>query len=379
MNISKFVKSAFIALVIAVVGIAGLETVSAAQIDYNNPNNQPIKNARFNAYTNVPAGVGNEADFVRLRKSTGDPTVAAVQNDFIDPVNASCKVGEKFDIRTYVHNSANAEFNNNGSGSAVAHNVTVAMQAPLNTNGKQFKFTSSINASNASSVTDKGTLNCSDEVRLKLVPKSVHVYSKSYGWKGAGDSAVNGSLKIGSRSVGSGDVWGCWEDRVVVVYVVEVVKVPKVPSTAKCEALAVTVFENRRIKARVVSTAQNATVTGYRIDWGDGSSSNQQEDEHTYAKAGDYKVVGSVQVRFADGSTKWLTGESCEKSLTFKEEIDNCPIPGKEHLPADSDKCKEPVPQVLPATGPADIAGIFAATTLAGAIAYNVVYRRFNS
>lgn len=378
MNISKFVKGMCVALALAVVGVAGLDKVSAAQIDYNNPNNQPIKNARFNAYTNVPAGIGNEADFVKLRKSTGDPTVNAAQSNFIDPVNAACKVGEKFDIRTYVHNSANTEFNDNGNGSAVAHNVSVAMQAPLNTTSKQFKFTSSISASNASGVTDQGTLNCSDEVRLKLVPKSVHVYSKFYGWKGASDSAVNGNLKIGSRSVGSGDVWGCWEDRVVVVYVVEVVKVPKVPSTAKCEALAVTVFDNRRIKARVVSATQNATAVGYRIDWGDGSSSNQQEDEHTYAQAGNYKVVGNVQVRFADGSVEWLSSEDCEKKLTFKEDVDNCPLPGKEHLPKDSDECKEPAPQVLPATGPADIAGIFAATTFAGAIAYNVVYKRFN-
>ena len=92
-------------------------------------------------YTNTPAGIGNEADFVRLRKSTGDPKVPAVQNDFSDPLNAACVVGEKFDVRTYVHNGANDEFNDNGNGSSVAHNVMVAMQAQLGVTKKNFDNT----------------------------------------------------------------------------------------------------------------------------------------------------------------------------------------------------------------------------------------------
>lgn len=405
MSISNTFKSFFVFAILAVFAFLGAQHVSAAQIDYNNPNNRPIQNPVFNTYTNVPAGVGNEADFVKLRASNGDPTVPAATNNFIDPVNDDCKVGDKFDVRTYVHNGANAEYNNNGNGSAVAKNVTVRMQAPLGVTEDNFTFTSSISASNAATVTDAGRLNCGQDVRLKLVPQTVKVYSKFYGWKTASDSAVNGSLTIGSRAFGSGTVLGCWEDRVVVVYAVEVVKKPTPPpSKATCDALALTVLDNRRVRARVVASTQNATILGYQINWGDNNTSNSQVAEHTYAAAGEYIIVGRVQVRYADGRVEWVTSDACKDKLTFKDEVKNCPLPGKEHLPVDSPECKEdencpipgkehlPVdsdecvtpqvksevtPTVLPSTGPADVLGMVAATTVAGAIAYNVVYRKF--
>lgn len=386
MTITKYFKTVLAVVIIAAFAALSVSHVSAAQIDYNNPNNQAITKPRFNPYTNVPAGIGNEADFVKLRKSNGDPTVPAAQSNFIDPVDATCAVGEKFDIRTYVHNGANTEYNNNGSGQGVARNVVVSMQAPLNKVSKQFTFSSRINASNAATVTDSGKLNCGNDVQLKLVPKSVRVYSKFYGWKNASDSAVNGSLKTGSRVVGSGDVWGCWEDTVVVVYVVEVVKKPQVVSKASCDALALTVLDNRRVRARITASTQNATILGYRIDWGDNNTSNSQEGEHTYAEAGEYTITGSVRVRLADGTEKWVSGYGCEKQVTFKDDVENCPLPGKEHLPVDSPECKEDEkeeevtePQVLPATGPAELIGMFAATSVAGTIAYNLVYRRFNN
>jgi plastocyanin len=386
MNIRRLLKSLIATGTMAAVIVAGVGHVSAAQIDYHNPNNQKIQTPRFNGYTNVPA-VGNEADFVRLRNSTGDPTVSATQSNFIDPLNDDCKVGDKYDIRTYVHNIANDEFNGDGgNGSAVAHNVTVRMQAPLNTTDDRFTFTSNISASNAATVTDTGRLNCGQDVRLKLVPQTVKVFSTNTGWNSAPDSAVNGSLRIGSEQVGSGDVWGCWQHRVVVVYVVEVVKkpTPPKPSRAVCDLLSLTVVDSRKVRARVSATTQNATILGYRINWGDNNVSNEQEDEHTYAEAGNYTIVGSVRVRYANGTEEWITSDACKKKVTFKEEVENCPLPGKEHLPVDSPECKEvpPVkgvttPTVLPSTGPAEVLGMFAATTIAGAIAYNVVYRKF--
>lgn len=405
MSISRTIKSFVVFMFLAVFAVVGVGQASAAQIDYSNPSNQAIKNPRFNGYTNVPA-VGNEADFVRLRNSTGDPTVTATQSNFTDPLNDDCKVGDKYDIRTYVHNIANTEYNNNGSGSAVAHNVKVQMQAPLNTTGNKFDFRSQVSSSNAATVVDTGRLNCGQEVQLKLVPQTVKVYSKHYGWKGASDGAVNGSLTIGSRAMGSGDVWGCWDDRVIIIYVVEVVKKPQVVSKATCDALALTVLDDRKVRARVVASAQNATIIGYQINWGDNTSSNSQTAEHTYTAAGEYTITGRVQVRFANGTTEWITGYQCQDKVTFKEEFKNCPLPGKEHLPVDSPECKEDekcpipgkehlpvdsdecvapqvkagtIPTVLPATGPAGIAGVFAATSAAGTIAYNLVYRKFYS
>lgn len=373
MNIRKFVTRSASMLALAGMLVFGLGSAQAAQIPY--VPGQPLDSPNtpgFNLYTNVPNGVGNEADFVKLRKSNGDPKVAGSVSIFTDPVSATCNVGEKFDVRTYVHNGADADHNNNGSGSAVAHNVKVAMQAPLGVTGKQFKFASTISASNAASVSDNGTLNCANNVRLKLVPKTVHVYSDQYGWKAGSDNAVNGSMTIGSRVAGSGDVWGCWADRVRVVYTVEVIEAPVV-SKAVCDVLTLRVIDNRRVSARITASAQNATITGYTIDWGDGSKTNEQEAEHTYAKEGSYTIKGSASVRHADGKTETVTGPACEKKVTFEK--DNCPLPGKEHLPVDSPECKE-VPKELPKTGAGSIAGIFAATSFAGSIAHRVVYSR---
>lgn len=231
-KIRTFIKSTFIALfTVALFTVMGSGVARAAQIPYVEGQALPAPNTpAFNIYTNVPSGVGNEADFVKLRKSNGDPTVPATTNNFIDPVDATCNVGEKFDVRTYIHNGANADANNNGSGTAVAHNVVLKMHAPLNVKDNKFAFASTVSATNAVAVSDIGTLNCGKDAELKLVPNTVHVYSTPYGWKSADDSAVNGSMNIGSPNFGTSDQWGCWQYRVVVVYTVEVKPVPPTPT-----------------------------------------------------------------------------------------------------------------------------------------------------
>jgi hypothetical protein len=375
MSLTSFIKRALAGAILAGVSVAimGNAAVSAAQIDYNNPNNQAITHARFNAYTNVPA-VGNEADFVKLRRSSGDPTVSANASPFSDPLNDPCVVGQKFDVRTYVHNSANTEYNNNGNGTAVAKNVNVAMQAQLGVTKKNFTFSSTISASNAASVTDAATLNCGSDVQLKLVPTSVKVYSKNTGWNGAADSAVNGNLAIGSRTVGNGVVWGCWDDRVIVIYVVEVVKAPESPLYT-CDLLTVTKISDRRYKFDVKYTARNgATFKEVRFDYGDGTPVTT-ESEHTFDKDGAYNVVATA-VFTVNGQERTATGEACAKQVTVTPE--NCPIPGKENLPVDSDECVE-TPTVLPETGAAGLAGIFAAVSAAGAGAHQFVIRRRRS
>lgn len=228
MKIRTFVKNLLLTLVTSsVLASVGLTGIAKAQIPYvpGQPLPAPTTPA-FNIYTNVPDGVGNEADFVKLRKSNGDPTVPAVTSNFFNPLNASCNPGDMFDVRTYIHNGANADNNDNGNGTAVAHNVMLAMRAPLGVTDNKFGFTSTITASNAQALSGVGTLNCDNTVSLKLVPQSVHVYSTPYGWKSASDDAVNGNLTLGSPNFGSGDQWGCWEFRIIVVYTVEVVPTP---------------------------------------------------------------------------------------------------------------------------------------------------------
>lgn len=362
MNKLSFLKKAVLTLAVAAVTVLGTGSVQAAQIDYNNPNNQPIQTPVFNTYTNVPAGIGNEADFVNLRKSNGDPTVPAATNGFVDPLSATCAVGEKFDVRTYIHNGANAEYNNNGSGSAVARNVNVAMTAPLGSTAKQFTFRSTISASNAASKSDTGVLNCANNVRLKLVPQTVKVYSRLAGFSNAPDSAVNGNLKIGSRVAGSGDVWGCWEDRVQIVYVVEVVAAPQPPTPSYvCKLLTVENLGGRKYRYTLTATGTNgATFKNALYNFGDNTTKvDGLTTEHTYAADGTYTTTASPRFTVNGQEVTAPANDKCKVTIKTSIPKENCPIPGKEMFPVGSPECQEtpvtPPVTTIPSTGAGSI------------------------
>lgn len=349
---------------VAVVGFGG--GAASARTPYNDNGMPTSATPVFNDFYNVPNGVGDEADFVRVKPKAGG------NGDYVSNLNDACNIGSSFNVRTYVHNGADPNLNNNGSGSAVAHDVIVRMTAPLNKAQSSFKFDSTVSASNAATVSDSATLSCNGKtVKLSLVAQSVQVYSKPTGWNGAPDSAVNGTLKIGSRVPGSGDVWGCWDDRVIVVYEVKVEEAPKpVVGDGVCKASDLTVVDNKTRKIRVTVngalSGQGASIVGYEINWGDGSKSNKQTDEHTYAKDGDYTIVARVQVKLPDGSTKWVTSTTCTKKVTFKKDVP----------PTVVTPVVTPPSGKLTDTGAGDIAGIFAGTSAFGAAAHQLITRR---
>jgi hypothetical protein len=371
--------SAFVAVGLSLAAFSGV--AQAAQIPYVPGEPLPsLTTPVFNTYTNVPNGVGNEADFVRIRPSTGDVSDNGVGGErnalYVNGHAATCKVGEKFDIRTYVHNGADDNFNDNGNGSAVAHGTKVRMTAPLGSKGSTFTFTSQVMATDVSPVTDTARLYCDKEVSLKLVAKSVKVVSKHYGFQSVADSAVNGDLPIGSHVLGSGDVWGCWDERVVVAYIVEVVEAekPAVPMYS-CDLLSLTFLGNRKYKFDVSATAKNgATVKEYKFDFNDGSAvvtSAKNSVEHTYAKDGTFnpkaEVVFTVPTANGGTETKVVSGANCVKTITVSTE-EKCPIPGKGHLPKNSPECKE-TPATIPNTGAGSTIALIV-TAVAGVGAY---------
>lgn len=142
----------------------------------------------------------------------------------------------------------------------------------------------------------------------------------------------------------------------------------------------------------VKATAQNATITGYTVDFGDGTtpySGTANAVNHTYAKAGTYTAKASVIAK-VNGETKTVTGAACAGPVTIEQPM--CDVPGKQHLPVDSPECKEDVPPTpetpetpetptpeapaeLPKTGPASIAGLFIGFSIAGAAAHRLFSR----
>jgi hypothetical protein len=326
MTFKKTIKSSLVALfAAAAVGLTFGGSSAQAQ-PYVEGITGTSTTPQFNIFTGVPV-TGNESDFVRLRKSNGDPTSSAATNQFINELSAACNVGDKFDIRSYVHNGASPNSNDNGNGTAVARNTTISLTASLGGNSDRFVFGSTISASNAGSVSDTGFLNCSENVRLKLVPNTIHSSAAGV-WVDRSDTAVNGTMPIGSRNATNGELWACWDERVMVVYTVEIVEIPvEVPDPVyTCDLLSVVAINNRKFKFTTNATAKNGAVAAdYTYNFGDGNSktvSGSNMVEHTYEKSGDYK--STVTVGFSvtqDGATTRQTATSVDCEKTIKVDI----------------------------------------------------------
>jgi hypothetical protein len=294
---------------------------SAACFQYSATGMQTSTTPVFNNICGVPSllssnegqyPIGDESDFVRIRQNvSGNDTVSKDNPKLHDQLSAACNSGDKFDVWTYVHNDASQDFNNNGSGSAVAKDVKVALAASqLNTTNSNFNFGSTVSASNATSVSDSATLSCNGkQVKLTLVPGSVHynnnLQQTSYG--NLSDSVVNSTTGIGSPvwpTSGGGTEWGCWDYRIVVVYEVQVQVIPPAPEvTAKCDMLGVVADQSRKVTVNKFNfTAKNATVKSIVLNWGDNSANTTLTNAN--------EVVGQTQpttlVNTGAGSTLGL-------------------------------------------------------------------------
>ncbi|MDB5185198.1 MAG: hypothetical protein JWN38_1006 [Candidatus Saccharibacteria bacterium] len=335
----------------------------------------------FNNFCNAPYGIGAEADFVRVRQSTNGNNEDNVANaQYTNNVDSTCADGTQFDVWNYVHNNASDHLNDNGNGSAVAHNAKIALSAPTGTTStKPFTFGATVSADNATSVSDTATLNCGGKnVTLSMVSKSVHIYSSAYGaWHDLSDTAVNGSANLGSPTFGSTDMWGCFNYRIVVVYSVKVTEVKTPAPVLKCVLNVVADTKNKRmVTATVNGTAQNATITGYTIDWGDRSTvSNKQTDTHTYGdKINSAKITASFIATYTDAAGKTVTqpvsGADCIVPVSFTTTPPTTP-------PVTPPTRPTPAP-VLVATGAGSVAtliGLFAGASVIG----TTLYRRMLS
>ncbi len=140
--------------------------------------------------------------------------------------------------------------------------------------------------------------------------------------------------------------------------------------TYSCDLLDVQTADGRKVTADVKYTAKNgASFKTATFDFGDGTSpmvTTNTTVNHTYAADGEYKI--STNLLFSvNGTDKIVTSENCTKSVQFAS---SKPVPPV--TPA--------TPTELPNTGAGDVIGIFAATTIAGALVHRfVLSRRFQS
>ena len=133
-----------------------------------------------------------------------------------------------------------------------------------------------------------------------------------------------------------------------------------------CDLLAVTSGANRTVTLSdfKVTAVGGATFKHAVINWGDSSTQLTTNtvvgQKHTYAADGTY-VMKATAYFTVNGNEVSAEGANCSKTVTYKS---GTPV--------------EP-PTTLVDTGAGDVFGIFAAVTLAGAVAHRLVWtRRFN-
>lgn len=213
----------------------------AGALPYTGPTTVASPIPAFDVFTStpgyplpLPAPSDSESNFLQARVPiNGDPADDST-TPFIEPLTTTCTNGEIIELRVYVHNGANAEFNDNGTGPSVAHNVQVQVTIP-DSESTTFEPSASISSSNAATVNDDLTINCSgtQPVELQYVPGSASQYSVATNAATAlPDSIVTTGALIQSETV-PGDVWACWNDRVLAVLSVKVVipPTPVIPTT----------------------------------------------------------------------------------------------------------------------------------------------------
>lgn len=352
---------AFVAAAAGLVWNAG--TVNAIPyVPGDQSNASPIP--AFNVFTGVP-NQGSESDFLRARVPTSDNDVST---QYVDPLNTSCAVGQKIQMRVYVHNGAGVNGNVNGTGPSVAHGTKVKVSVP-GTEATSFVPSATISADNAATVTDNVTINCSGQaVKLDYLEGSAQQYSLATGLTPVNDSIVTTGAPISSHGV-AGDVWGCFDQRVYVILTVEVKALPPPVSSGECKVadLAIINKEKREVRVTVTGEVNNATIVGYKIDWGDGTSSDKQTDTHQYSENKAYTITTQVQIRLADGTVVWKTAEKCKVQIAFEAGQPPKVVPV---TPA--------APPVLPNTGAGAVIATFVGVSSLSSGLYYLARRKFS-
>lgn len=154
------------------------------------------------------------------------------------------------------------------------------------------------------------------------------------------------------------------------------IKPPTPTPTAECTRLTA-IISNRTHYSMTATTATTggATINGYNFVIKD-KSGKVVSDVNTKdaTVSGDITTPGAYTAQVtAKTSVGDKTSAACTTELAI--DIDHCPIPGYENLPANSPDCKQVVPvtpSVLPSTGPGQLLGLFTGVSIMGAFAHRL-------
>lgn len=350
MNKPNLIKKTLLGLTSFAAALVITTGVAHATIPYNGDQTVASPVPAFNVFTGVPAPTGNEPDFLRARVPVnGNDSDATTQ--YSDPLNTSCVDGQKIQMRVYVHNGASADGNNNGTGPSVAHGTKVKVNLDNAVADTSFSPSATISANNAASVTDHVAINCNGKaVKLDFIKGSASAFSIGSGVVPVDENLLlSTGAPIQSEKV-PGDVWGCWNERVYVVFSVKVEVPPTIITPIVCNLIKVT-QEGRVVNLTNVDfTPKDAKINSLIVDFGDGSAAQTVKLSdlplsHTYSKDGTFHLTVSLSTDQGK-----VTSDKCAQNFNFATTVST-----------------PPTPKALVNTGAGDVFGIFSGTTVAGA------------
>jgi hypothetical protein len=341
-------------VVVPTVAASAQATTSRTLIKYDGHtgSNKP----EFNVFTDVPNsnGVGtfNEQDFFTARESTTDSSVK-----FVDPL--AVHDGELVQLRVYMHNGAYPQLNADGSG--IANDAKVRIVLPEGS-GTSLSATAYITSSNTvtKEISDTVTLNDSKDFKIELVKGAGQYFSAGTGMQSISDNVTKDGISVGSKAM-DGKFYACWDERgwlVITVKVIETPKPPVVKTPATCDLLDVTAVDRKVTVNKIKYTANDATVSGVNLSFGDGKQSQELSlkdipYDYTFDKDGSYTITAILRTSLGDVKDN----KNCVASVNIST-----------------------TPTEIPKTGAGSLVGLFAAVSMAGAIAHRVyIARKFSN
>ncbi len=296
------------------------------------------------------AGQIEGGDIYRVRNVTKG-------GDFADPTNADKCETVQFKVR--IHNP--------GPDALTGVKVGATLPSGASTSHSS-KVTVTADNANPKTTTDTAGVKLSGSYKISYVGGSTQLLDANNSvMQTLPDGIVGGQVNI------PGGVGVSTQQKRFVQFSAKVdcPEVPPVVSTGECKAVSIKLGDNRKVTVTITSAVNNATIIGYKTDFGDGTVTNGQTASHTYAKDGTYKIVSSVNVKYADGKTEWKTADGCTKNVTFSPKEEPKVTPVTPSVPT--------TPTELPKTGAGSIAAVFGSVVALSAIAYSVISRRFGS
>lgn len=360
----------------------------------------------------LAAGLGQTegGDIYRVRNVTANSA-------FVDNANAKCNETVQFKVR--IHNP----------GPSRIDNVTVVATLPnVVATSHTSKVTVSSPYADPESTSDTTSVTLDKAGKLTYLAGTTELLDAN-GTKMStlGDTITSTGVKV------TGGVGVSINEKRFVQFQAKVTcETPQAP-TYSCNVLEVKTGSNRTVTITGfrTSAANGAQFRRADINWGDNSSVLQSANPvgatHQYAADGTYNIRATA-VFVVNGQEVTATSAGCAKQVTFKTEVtkitvcelstkkiitinekdfdaakhskdlSKCETPGKITVcelatkkvvsinEADFDSAKYSkdltkceTPEVLVNTGTGSLLGIFAAVTVAGAVAHRLVWRRFNA